>query len=106
MRRDAVLAHHCKKPITLFSVAPDVEARAHAEDTVAEAEAMLAEIKIPVVESLVGVGNPVGEIIEAGKDHDVIVVSDSGKSRLKRFLVGSVAFGVMGRSETSVLNVR
>ena len=38
--------------------------------------------------------------------YGLIVVSDSGKSRLKRFLVGSVAFGVMGRSETSVLNVR
>jgi nucleotide-binding universal stress UspA family protein len=34
------------------------------------------------------------------------VVSDSGKSRLKRFLVGSVAFGIMGRATTSVLNVR
>lgn len=106
VRRDAVLAHHCKKPITLFSVAPDVEARARVEEAVAEAEAMLAEMKIPVTETLVGVGNPVQEIIEAGKDHDVIVVSDSGKSRLKRFLVGSVAFGVMGRSETTVLNVR
>ncbi len=46
------------------------------------------------------------QIVEAGNKHAVIVVSDSGKSRLKRFLVGSVAFGVMGRATTSVLNVR
>lgn len=106
VRRDAVLAQHCKMPITLFSVAQDMEARAKAEETLAQAKSMLAAMQIEVAETRVGVGPPVEQIIEAGADHSVIVVSDSGKSRLKRFLVGSVAFGVMGRSETSVLNVR
>ena len=57
-------------------------------------------------ETRVGVGRPIEQIIEAGEDMSVIVVSDSGKSRLKRFFAGSVAFGVMGNSDTSVLNVR
>ncbi len=61
---------------------------------------------IQVAGTAVGVGDPVEQIVEAGAEHAVIVVSDSGKSRLKRFVVGSVAFGVMGRARTSVLNVR
>ena len=106
VRRDAVLAKHCQLPITLFSVALDLEARARAEGAVASAKSMLEEMQIDVAETRVGVGRSVEQIVEAGEDHSVIVVSDSGKSRLKRFLVGSVAFGVMGNSETSVLNVR
>ena len=105
-RRAAVLANYCKSPITLFSAARDHEGQPHAEDVVARAKAMLAERDIAVVGTAVGVGDPVEQIIEAGAEHAVIVVSDSGKSRLKRFLVGSVAFGVMGRAKTSVLNVR
>lgn len=106
VRRDAVLAKHCGMPITLYSVALDIEARAKAEETVARAKAMLEETGIEVAETAVSVGDPVERIVAAGEDYSVIAVSDSGKSRLKRFLVGSVAFGVMGSSTTSVLNVR
>lgn len=106
VRRSAVLAHHCGRPITLFSVARDHEGQPRAEEIVARAKAMLEELGIPVAGTTVGVGDPVEQIVEAGDPHAVIVVSDSGKSRLKRFLVGSVAFGVMGRARTSVLNVR
>jgi nucleotide-binding universal stress UspA family protein len=105
-RRAAVLARHCDSPITLFSVTPDHEGQPHAEEVVARAKAMLEELDIPVAGTAVGVGDPVEQIVEAGAEHAVIVVSDSGKSRLKRFLVGSVAFGVMGRAKASVLNVR
>ena len=106
MRRAAVLAHHCNSEISLFTVAQDHEGKARAEDVLAKAKSDLAELGIAVVGSDVGVGDPIDQIIEAGDDHALIVVSDSGKSRLKRFLVGSVAFSVMGRAKTSVLNVR
>ncbi len=105
-RRAAVLARYCDSPITLFSVTPDHEGQPRAEEVVARAKAMLEDLDIPVADTAVGVGDPVDQIVEAGAEHAVIVVSDSGKSRLKRFLVGSVAFGVMGRAKTSVLNVR
>ena len=105
-RRAAVLARYCDSPITLFSVTPDHEGQPRAEEVVARAKAMLEESGIPIAGTAVGVGDPVEQIVEAGAEHAVIVVSDSGKSRLKRFLVGSVAFGVMGRAKTSVLNVR
>ncbi len=106
VRRAAVLARYCGNPITLFSVAQDHEGQPHAEEVVARAKTILEELGIQVAGTAVGVGDPVKQIVEAGNKHAVIVVSDSGKSRLKRFLVGSVAFGVMGRATASVLNVR
>ncbi len=106
VRRAAVLALHCDSPITLFSVAQDHEGQPHAEEVVARAKTMLEELGIQVAGTAVGVGDPVEQIVKAGAKHAVIVVSDSGKSRLKRFVVGSVAFGVMGRATASVLNVR
>ena len=106
VRRAGVLAHLCRSAITLFSVARDHEGVPRAEEMVARAKEMLEELEISVAGTAVGVGDPVEQIVEAGAEHGVIVVSDSGKSRLKRFFVGSVAFGVMGRSKTSVLNVR
>ena len=87
-------------------MARDHEGRPRAEEAVAKAKNLLAELGIAVAATAVGVGDPVEQIVEAGAGHGVIAVSDSGKSRLKRFLVGSVAFGVMARAETSVLNVR
>ena len=106
LRRAAVLAHLCQSKITIFSVAPDHEGEGKAQEIVARAKGLLEEMGIPVEGTEVGVGDPVDRIIDAGKDKGLIVVSDSGKSRLKRFLVGSVAFSVMGRATTSVLNVR
>ncbi|MEM7169115.1 MAG: universal stress protein [Pseudomonadota bacterium] len=106
MKRAAVLAHHCKSPITLFTVSRDHESKQQAEETINNARSMLSELGIGVVAEKIGVGDPTEQICHAGEDFAMITVSDSGKSRLKRFLVGSVAFGVMGRAKTSVLNVR
>ncbi|MEM7223869.1 MAG: universal stress protein [Pseudomonadota bacterium] len=106
VRRAAVLVHTCNGTVTLFTVARDHEGQRRAQEVLSRATEMLGELDIPVAETKVGVGDPVEQICEAGAEHNLIVVSDSGKSRLKRFLVGSVAFGVMGRAKTSVLNVR
>jgi hypothetical protein len=75
-------------------VARDHEGQPRAEEVVAKAKDMLAELGIAVAATAVGVGDPVEQIVEAGAGHGVIVVSDSGTSRLKRLLVGSV-----GRSD-------
>jgi nucleotide-binding universal stress UspA family protein len=89
-----------------LSVTRDHEGQPLAEEIVARTKAMLEDLGIQVAGTAVAAGDPVEQIVEAGAKHAVIVVSDTGKSRLKRFLVGSVAFGVMGRATTSVLNVR
>jgi nucleotide-binding universal stress UspA family protein len=103
--RDAVLAHQCGHPITLFAAARTEALREDANHILQEAKEMLAERGLKVQKTVVGIGDPVETIVDAGRDFDVISVSDSGKSRFKRFLMGSVSFSVMGKAKSSVLNV-
>lgn len=106
VRQDAVLASRCECPISLMSVALDVEDEPKAKENVAKAESMLNQLGIDVLESIIRVGNPVDEIIEAGPNYSLIVMSESSKSGLHRFFMGSVAFKVMENAHNSVLVAR
>ena len=106
VRQDAVLASRCECPISLMSVALDVEDEPKARENVAKAESMLNQLGIDVLETIIRVGNPVDEIIEAGPNYSLIVMSESSKSGLHRFFTGSVAFKVMENAHNSVLVAR
>jgi len=106
VRQDAVLASRCECPISLMSVALDVEDEPKARENVAKAESMLNQLGIDVLETIIRVGNPVDEIIEAGPNYSLIVMSESSKSGLHRFFMGSVAFKVMENAHNSVLVAR
>ncbi len=106
VRRDAVLASRCDCPVSLISVALDAEGEDEAKENVAKAKEMLVAMDIEVKETITCVGNPVDEIIGAGPDYSLIVVSESGKTGLQRFFMGSVAFKVMENAHNSVLVAR
>ncbi len=106
LRRGAVLAHCCGEPVGIIAVAGDDSETAPLERKVQHFKSDLEATGITVDDASVAVGSPVRAIIEAGKSRSVIVVSDSGKSKITRFFAGSVAFDVMGKSGTSVLNIR
>jgi nucleotide-binding universal stress UspA family protein len=106
VRRSAVLAHIMGEPITLYTVAPNEGARPAAEEAVANAKALLKAMKIPVVETKIGIGKTSEEIVEAGSSYNVIVVSDEGRSRVQRLIKGSIASDVVRNARTSVLDVR
>jgi nucleotide-binding universal stress UspA family protein len=106
VRADAVLATRCQCPVSLISVATDeskeVEAKRHVED----AKAMLSGLGIEVQDTLTPVGDPVKEIVEAGPDYSLIVLSDSAASGLQRFFKGSVTLKVLKEAYNSVMIVR
>jgi len=106
LTRGAVLAHFCGEPVGLLAVVREESETAPMQRRLASFKTSLEAKDVTVDEVTVAVGEPVPAIVEAGKARSVIVVADSGKSKLTRFLVGSVAFDVMGRAETSVLNIR
>ena len=106
MRRGAVLAHFAGEPVSILAVAPDDGAVKALERRVAALRTGLKKDGIAIDGARVAIGDPVTAILEAGRSHSVIVVSDSGKSKVGRFLAGSVAFDVMGQAKTSVLNIR
>lgn len=106
VRKDAALASRCECPVSLLSIALDAEGEDEAKKSVESARAELESLGITVEEAMTRIGNPVEEIIEAGPDYSIIVVSDSGKTGLQRFFMGSVAFKVLENAHNSVLVVR
>ncbi len=106
VRKDAYLASRCDCPVSLISVALDVESEPEARANVEAARKELEAMDIEVENVITKVGNPVEEIVEVGPDYSVIVVSDTGKSGIKRFFMGSVAFKILQEAFTSVMVVR
>ena len=106
VRKDAYLASRCECPVSLISVALDVESKDEAKTFVETARKELAAMDIEVVNAIACVGTPVDEIIDVGTDYSVIVLSDSGKKGLRRLFMGSVATKVLQEAYTSVMVVR
>jgi nucleotide-binding universal stress UspA family protein len=106
VRKDAYLASRCECPVSLISVALDVESKDEAKTFVETARKELAAMDIEVENAITCVGTPTDEIIDAGTDYSVIVLSDSGRKGLKRLFMGSVATKVLQEAYTSVMVVR
>ena len=103
---DANIAARCNCSISLISVAMDEESASDAQQNVTQARDVIQSMGFEVKDSFSPVGNPVDEIIERGQDYSLIVMSDTGKSALKRFFMGSVAVKVLEKAKHSVLIVR
>jgi nucleotide-binding universal stress UspA family protein len=106
VRRAAAMSHTCGFPVSILSVAEDDEGRPNAEKNVAEAKKILSDMGIEPQDTVVRVGNPVDEIVDEGKKYSMIVVSDTSRSGLKRFFMGSIAFKVLEESKHSVMVMR
>ncbi|MCB2101421.1 MAG: universal stress protein [Rhodobacterales bacterium] len=106
VRIDAELASRCNCPVTLLSVAHDDDGEPDAVAAVARASTMVESQGIEVHETLVRIGEPVKEICETGVDYSLIVLSDTARTGLKRFFMGSVAFKVLEEARNSVMIVR
>ena len=106
MRQAAVLADNLNSPITIMSVTREKEQLPVIKLRLKSAKQQLLEMGIENVKTSARVGNPVEEVLEIAKRYSIVVVADSGKSRIKRFLKGSTAFNIMGQAPVSVMNVR
>jgi len=100
------ISHRCGFPVSIISVAPDVESMPEAEIRVQRAKKILDEIGVPIQDAIIRVGNPVEEIIAAANDYSMTVISDTSKTGLRRFFMGSTSFKVMENSKHSVMIVR
>lgn len=106
MQKEGELAMKCGFPLSVISVARDEEELDSAKEFVTSARNKLTEMGVTVEKNYTPVGDPVREIVEAGKNYSLIALADTGRTGLKKFFMGSVAFQVMEHAENSVLVVR
>ena len=100
------LAKRDGSKVSVMSVAIDDESQSDAQSSVDKAAALLQSRGIVPSNAFIKTGNPVEEIIKAGADYSFIVLGDTGKTGLKRFFMGSVAFKVMEYAKNSVMVIR
>jgi nucleotide-binding universal stress UspA family protein len=106
MKQAAVLADNLKRPVTIMSVAREEKNLSLIRNRLDSAKQQLAAMGIENVKMIARAGDPVDEVLAIAKRYAMVVVADSGKSRMKRFLKGSIAFNIMGQAPVSVMNVR
>ena len=85
------------------------EAKRHAEMWYDEVRSMAAKVGIKVAtETVLDVASVADSIVNyaARQEADLIVIGTKGRTGLKRFLLGSVASGVVAHAKCSVLVVR
>lgn len=85
------------------------DAASERAETVFERAQEIADERDRTVETVVGVGHPVRNILEHAGDYDTVVLGAHGKhwsNATRRFLVGNVAEAVAKRSPVPVTTVR
>ena len=92
--------------ISILSVSLDDEGEDEARENVARGAELVRSMSVEPSNIFIKLGNPVEQIIEAAKDYSFIVIGDTGRTGLKRFFMGSVAFKVMEFADQSVMIVR
>ena len=102
----AAISKRVGAAVSILSVALDKELETEAKSDIEKARKLLNELDIEPEDLILEVGKPVEKIIEAGSAYSFIVLGDTGRTGLKRFFMGSVAFKVMEFAKNSVIIVR
>lgn len=92
--------------VSVMSVALDESDEQEARVNVDKAASLLRSLEVEPTNLFIETGNPVEEIIKAGSNYSFIILGDTGKTGIKRFFLGSVAFKVMEYASNSVMVVR
>lgn len=101
----APIARALDARVTIFSIAEEGTTEDKAMERVRRAEMIISQMGLSY-DIKVGIGRPADEIIEEARNHDLVVLSASGSSGVKKFFMGSVPLKVIEYGETPVLIVR
>ena len=92
--------------LTALAVAKGEAERAEAERVVDRSSSLFAEAEVKCAVQVVEGGDRAEAILKASEGYDLVVLGVSGKSHMRRFLVGSVPLKVLEHSPGSVMIVK
>jgi nucleotide-binding universal stress UspA family protein len=104
--KDAEIASRCGCPIHLYAVAENNEKMKTTEKAVEAVRKELEKEGYSVAGTAVDMGDPVGRILEKGKQYSLIVLAATEKSVLRRMFLGSVSHEVLKKAKSSVMILR
>lgn len=104
--KDAEIAARCGCPIYLYAVAESDDLVAETQQALDDTQKALEDKGYAVSGSSMDVGEPVGRIVENGKNYSLIVMAETKKTLLKRMFLGSISHGVLKKAKSSVMIVR
>jgi nucleotide-binding universal stress UspA family protein len=102
VRRAAALAAHTGASLTLLTADSDPQ---HGEKVLREAAHIAEEAGVDT-ELVVSDEDPASAIVDAGADHDIVIVGNRGMTGASRFLLGSVPNKVSHHMTTDLLIVK
>jgi nucleotide-binding universal stress UspA family protein len=107
-KEEAIIAARFPDPkVSAICVAPDKASTAKAQAIVDAIEkTLLDELNFQLKATYVGVGDPVDEIIKAGKGYSAIVLGGSTKSTLQRMVTSSIPLDLVRKAPNSVMIIR
>ena len=107
-KQEAIIAARFPDPkVSAICVAPDKASAAEAEAIIESVEKILLdELNFHLKATYVRVGDPVDEIIEAGKGYSAIVLGGSTKSTLQRMITSSIPLDLVRKAPNSVMIIR
>jgi len=107
-KEEAIIAARFPDPkLSAICVAPDDSMVAEAEGIVGTLDkALKDELNFDLKATYVRVGDPVEQIVEAGKDYSAIVLGGSTKSTLQRMVSSSIPLDVVRKAPNSVMIIR
>ncbi len=106
LKKDAALANNCQCPISLIAVARDEDDLQIAKQSIQNGIELLGAMGIEVEQTLTPIGDPVHEIVEAGKTFSLIALADSSSTGMQRYFMGGIAFNVLEHAKNSVMIIR
>jgi len=92
--------------LTLFSVAAEGGEREAAERRLDRGRSLLAGAGVTAVSRIGVADDRAEEILKASEEYDLTVLGVSGRSHIRRYLMGSVPLKVLEHSPSSVMIVK
>tara|TARA_B100000459_G_C8506521_1_gene169809 strand:+ start:79 stop:483 length:405 start_codon:yes stop_codon:yes gene_type:complete len=107
-KEEAIIAARFSDPkVSAICVAPNAASTADAQTIVDNLEkTLMEELNFKLKSTYVGVGDPVNEIIAAGKDYSAIVLGGSTKSTLQRMITSSIPLNLVRKAPNSIMIIR
>jgi nucleotide-binding universal stress UspA family protein len=106
VRRDIKIASRCGCPVHILTVVGSQDEKSEALRSLEQIKSEVERDGFGISSIDVKVGDPVSWIMDKGKEHSLVVLSETKKSTMRRLFAGSVSYDLLKKAKNSVMIIR